>query len=231
VLVAADGQAFTTLLQRTLPEKGVPTSNFAFTIDKNMKAPATALKVRVTSGYQPAYWGLGEIEVFGRGAQMHPDDDLYNVNTDITDLLPGTTYHYRLVATSDAGTTRGADRAFTTPATQQPVVETGSASRITARTARLEGRVSSLGDATMFYFEYGLDAQYGSKTKPMAGGMQITPRTSLGYLSDLKPDTTYHYRLVAMNAAGSAYGEDATFKTDRLDVSTSSLRIGRYGSR
>ena len=32
----------------------------------------------------------------------------------LTGLTPGTTYHYRLVATSDAGTSRGADAAFTT---------------------------------------------------------------------------------------------------------------------
>ena len=32
----------------------------------------------------------------------------------LTGLRPGTTYHYRLVATSDAGSSRGADVAFTT---------------------------------------------------------------------------------------------------------------------
>jgi hypothetical protein len=36
------------------------------------------------------------------------------VSVPLTGLTPGTTYHYRLVATSDAGTGRGADAAFTT---------------------------------------------------------------------------------------------------------------------
>jgi hypothetical protein len=34
---------------------------------------------------------------------------------DLKDLTPGTTYHYRLVATSDAGTSNGEDRQFQTP--------------------------------------------------------------------------------------------------------------------
>ena len=37
-----------------------------------------------------------------------------NVTAPLTRLTPGTTYHYRLVATSDAGTGRGADATFTT---------------------------------------------------------------------------------------------------------------------
>lgn len=213
VLIATDGTTFTPLLKRVLPEKGIPTNNWAFTFDTKLKAPASALKVRVTSGYKPEHWGLGEIEVFGTGATMRTDDDLYHVNTDLTDRKPGTTYHYRLVAVSSAGTTRGADQTFTTPTTKQPLVETGTASRITASAARLDGRLNALGEATTFHFEYGLDTQYGSKTTPSSGGIQITPRTSFGHLTDLKPDTTYHFRLVATNAVGTTHGADATFKT------------------
>src|SRR5437764_15285427 len=36
------------------------------------------------------------------------------VSTTIASLSPGTTYHYRIVATSTAGTSKGADRTFTT---------------------------------------------------------------------------------------------------------------------
>ncbi len=38
-----------------------------------------------------------------------------SVNATITGLLPGTTYHYRLVASNAKGTNYGADRTFTTP--------------------------------------------------------------------------------------------------------------------
>jgi hypothetical protein len=41
------------------------------------------------------------------------------VHQSIFGLTPNTTYHYRLVATSSAGTTNGTDQTFTTPTTAQ----------------------------------------------------------------------------------------------------------------
>jgi hypothetical protein len=213
VLVARDGKSFAPLVKRVLPEKGVPNANWAFTLDSKLAAPAAALKLRILSGYQAEHWGLGEVEVFGTGATMLPDDDIYHVNTDVLDLKPGTKYHYRLVAQSSAGLTYGPDRTFTASADKKPLAATGTASRVTASSAKLEGRLNALGEATTFSFEYGLDTKYGAQTAPQSGGVQITPRTSFAYVADLKPGTTYHYRLVAKNAHGTAYGDDATFQT------------------
>ena len=36
--------------------------------------------MRLTSGYKALHWGLGEIEVFGTGATLLPEDDL-NINS------------------------------------------------------------------------------------------------------------------------------------------------------
>jgi hypothetical protein len=44
-----------------------------------------------------------------------------SVGQDLTGLSPGTTYHYRLVATSSAGTVAGADRTFTTAGAAVPI--------------------------------------------------------------------------------------------------------------
>lgn len=213
VFVTADGNAFKPLVKRTLPEKAVPNANWAFTLDAKLAAPATALKVRINSGYRAEHWGLGEVEVFGTGAMMRPDDDVNHVNTDISNLKPGTTYHYRLVATSSAGVTRGPVRTFTTPADKKPLATTGMASRITATSAKLEGRLNALGEATTFWFEYGPDTKYGAQTTPASGGIQITPRTAIGHLTNLKAGTTYHYRLVVKNAQGTTQGDDMTFQT------------------
>ena len=54
-----------------------------------------------------------------------------------------------------------------------------------------------------FYFDYGPDANYGSKTPLAYGGLQITPRTSFANLAGLTPDTEYHYRLVGTNEKGT----------------------------
>src|ERR1043166_1063522 len=60
----------------------------------------------------------------------------------LTNLTPGTTYHYRGVATNFAGTNFGLDMSFTTPA-GAPVVTTLSVSNITrseAHTSELQSR-------------------------------------------------------------------------------------------
>jgi len=213
VLVSEDGKAFTLLRKKVLPEKGIPNANFAFTFDEGLAAKATALKVRVTSGYKNEHCGLGEIEVFGEGATMMPDDDLYHVNTDLKDLKAGATYHYRLVAGNAAGTAYGADRTFTVPADRKPQVITGPATWITPDSAKVQGRLSPLGLTTRFYFEYGPDARYGSKTASTYGGVQITPRLVFATLKGLRTATTYHYRLVAVNEQGSSHGRDDVFST------------------
>jgi hypothetical protein len=212
-LVSTDDRDYSSLEKTVLPEKGVPNANFAFTLKTGLSARARFLKVRITSGYRKEHWGLGEVEVFGTGATMLPDDDLYHVNQDVRGLKGGTTYHYRLVARNSAGTVRGEDRTFTVPAVQKPLVATGPASRVTAGTAKVEGRLNALGLQTQFYFEYGPDQNYGSKSPAAYGGLQITPRLVFANLAGLKPGMTYHYRLVATNEKGKSLGEAMTFTT------------------
>lgn len=215
VQVSQDGSSYTSLVKNVLPEKGVPNANFAFTLDTGLNAKAGFLKVRILSGYKKEHWGLGEIEVFGSGATMLPDDDVYYVNTDLLNLKPGTTYHYRLVATNSAGVTLGKDMTFTTPADQKPHVITRPATRITAAGATVQGRLSPLGLRTQFYFEYGLDNKYGSRTPDTYGGLEITPRSVFAALTGLQAGTTYHYRVVAVNEKGISVGQDMTFTTGK----------------
>ncbi|MBI3468400.1 MAG: hypothetical protein HY000_35815, partial [Planctomycetes bacterium] len=213
VLTSTDGTEYKRLVQKTLPEKHEHGPNWMFTVDRGLSAPAGWLKVVIKSGYRVEHWGLGELEVFGTGADMLPDDDLYFVNTDLVNLQPGTTYHYRLVAIQEGKTYPGEDHTFATPLTKQPLCETGGASRITPTSAKLDGRLNPLGETAQFYFEYGLDTTYGQKTAPASAGQQIAPRLVFATLASLKPATTYHYRLVGVNASGTSYGSDGTFRT------------------
>jgi hypothetical protein len=45
----------------------------------------------------------------------------------ITGLLPGTTYHYTLLASGPGGSTIAPDQTFTTPSIPPPIAATGSA--------------------------------------------------------------------------------------------------------
>ena len=65
---------------------------------------------------------------------------------------------------------------------------------------------------------------YGAATSPSGAGSGTATRSVSADLSGLMPGTTYHYRLVAINADGIAYGRDRTFKTlPRLKLSLGSL--------
>jgi hypothetical protein len=211
VLVSEEGESWKPLLKKELPENSPAGPNFAFLLERGLSTAARQVRVRILSGYKLEHWGLGEIEIFGTGAVMQTDNDWYSVNQDITGLKPGETYHYRLIATSSAGTTHGADQAFTLPADSRPHVVTGLATRIRNGSAKIEGRLNPLGKKTEFYFEYGPDTGYGQKTSVQYGGMQITPRSSFALLTGLTPGKTYHYRLVAVNETGTSHGADASF--------------------
>jgi hypothetical protein len=133
------------------------------------------------------------------------------VSAGVAGLTPGRTYHYRLVATSDAGTIRGADRTFTTSGTPRAV--TGSATGIAPTSARLTGAVTANGLPTKWYFDYGTSARYGSRTATRSAGSSTRASSVSASLSRLRPATVYHYRLVATNAAGTSVGDDRAFST------------------
>ena len=149
-----------------------------------------------------------------------------NVKTSstITGLAPGTTYHFRVVATNSAGTSYGADDTLTTRSTNAPTVTTGSATDVTTAEAIMQGTVNPNGLATTDQFEYGTTTLYGTTVPvPAESAGSGTATLNKGYtLVGLLPNTTYHYRLVATNIEGTTYGKDASFTTYSLTPTFSS---------
>lgn len=129
----------------------------------------------------------------------------------ISGLQAGRTYHFRLVATSDAGTTTSKDSTFMT--SSAPAVVTDDVASLAPTTATLRGTVTPNGLSTTWWFEYGTSTSYGSKTSSQnAGSGASTVSVSRGVKS-LKVATTYHYRLVAQNSSGKIAGADRAFST------------------
>lgn len=98
-----------------------------------------------------------------------------------------------------------------------PEVETGGATSITDSSAELTGTIkTTFGSQTTYRFEYGLTTSYGSVV-PIGpeglAGNERTPRTFDQAVSGLQLGTTYHFRIVAKNAAGESVGADQTFAT------------------
>jgi hypothetical protein len=133
------------------------------------------------------------------------------VSAGLVGLGAGRRYHYRLVATSGAGTSRGADRTFSTWG--PPTATTFVATSLTPRSARLRGRVTPNGLATTWYFEYGTSTSYGTTTRVGNAGKGVTPRSVSFAITGLRAATAYHYRLVARNVSGTSRGADLTLTT------------------
>ena len=154
-----------------------------------------------------------------------------NVNVKVSDLLvglsPATSYHYRFVASSSAGTAYGGDGTFNTSAA--PAVVTGAASHVTSTTASLNAMVNPEGLATSWYFQFGPTAGYGTKTatKSLAPGPIDVAVTSA--VANLTAQATYHYRVVASSSAGKTYGTDVVVVTGAPLTLNASLPTIGYG--
>jgi phosphodiesterase/alkaline phosphatase D-like protein len=136
------------------------------------------------------------------------------VHVTASHLTPGTTYHYRLVASNSAGTTAGIDRTFTTTGNPPADVTTGPASSITTNSAVVSGTINPRGDATTWSVQYGTSTAYGvetfSGTVP-AGNAPVTVSTTL---HGLAAATIFHYRFVAHHGSTVvSYGADQQFMT------------------
>jgi serine protease AprX len=95
-----------------------------------------------------------------------------------------------------------------------PTVSTDSATSITINSATLNGMVNAQNGSTTVTFQYGLTTAYGTTVtadqSPVAGNTDTAVSKAI---TGLSPDTTYHYRAIATNSAGTTNGEDQTLKT------------------
>jgi hypothetical protein len=94
-----------------------------------------------------------------------------------------------------------------------PDVTTGSTGTVADTGAVLEGTVNPNGTATHYFFEWGPSTAYGASGPSQLAGSGVKPLAVHIYASRLLSRTTYHYRLVAVNAVGTVAGADATFTT------------------
>ena len=114
------------------------------------------------------------------------------------------------VVTAENGTTT---RSYTLTITRASaaVVATAPAVVIDSSRATLNGTANPNGVATV-YFEYGPTQEYGSRTPDRDVSGSLSRNFAAG-IAGLSGATTYHFRAVLVNAAGTIYGTNRQFTT------------------
>ena len=149
-------------------------------------------------------------------------EGLGNFTSNITGLASGTIYSVRAYATNSVGTAYGEIRYFTTAVAVIPVVQTNSATDITANSATMNGNISSDGGAEVISrgFVYGLNSN-NLERSIQCGSVTGNFNKNIAGLSQ---GTTYYYKAYATNSVGTAYGELMSFKTLALPtISTGTI--------
>jgi hypothetical protein len=101
----------------------------------------------------------------------------------------------------------------------RPTVSTGPAREVTYGSAVLTGAIDPNGSDTSYYFQYGVTKAYGGQTAIADAGSGIHSVSVKLPVAGLQPLTVYHYRLVAVNAAGASIGSDASLLTTKVPLS------------
>lgn len=136
------------------------------------------------------------------------------VNAHVDGLEPNSSYEVRLVAAKAQleGTVVTAPLPFSTPAIA-PTAETTAVSSFTDTTAALGSRINPNNSDTDYYFRWGTTDSYGNETEVALAGSGFGVVGAVAEISGLQPNTTYHYRVVAQNDAGTVEGQDRSFTT------------------
>lgn len=175
------------------------------------KAAAT-----VTLGGLTAYYnGLAKNATATTNPANIPVTFTYNGKATVP-VAPGS---YTVVGTVNSPNFTGSATGTMTISTAPPVVLLG------ATDAELTAGVNPNGVLTGAYFEFGLTTAYGFQTSIFNAGKGSLPVNLISQLTNLQPNTLYHYRFNIVTAAGTVLGPDQTFTTLGFET-TETVGIG-----
>lgn len=134
----------------------------------------------------------------------------------------GQKYYYQAYAKTEIGTGKGEVLEFTT-LNGVPSITTETANNISTASATLNGAIESDGGAVIT--ERGFC--YANAAAPTVNSTKVVIAGTIGEISkditELQPATRYYVRVFAVNAKGTHYGNEITFDTDPIRVSSVSL--------
>ena len=134
----------------------------------------------------------------------------------ITNLLPGTTYYLRSYATSSKDTGYGEQFTFTTKSISAPELITNAVTGILSTSAISGGNVTNDGNLAVtargVVWNTTTNPTLTSKTGITLDGSGIG--SFISQIINLQPSTSYYVRAYATNSMGTAYGNELNFKTN-----------------
>lgn len=117
--------------------------------------------------------------------------------------------------------------------TASPSATSNTASSISSTGATLNGTVNGQTSDASVSFDYGTTTGYGSNVAATTGATasaHLGSRASAVALTGLICNSTYHFRVKAVNAGGTAYGDDTTFTTGACPITYSVSYDGNGGT-
>jgi hypothetical protein len=149
--------------------------------------------------------------------------------SNLSSLVPNTTYYVRAYATNSIGTGYGNEETFKT---ESGIIEitTNPVSSVTATTARSGGKITSDGGGSIT--ERGV--YYSTNPSPTIADTKIVKGNGTGNfftdLTGLNVNSTYYLRAYAINSAGTTYGNEEIFTTQNGIIIISSTISGIGGT-
>jgi len=140
-----------------------------------------------------------------------------SLNGTLTGLKDNTIYYYRPFANHSKGVSYGTVKQFRTLLVQQAELSVAVISGISYREANFKASVTNLNNGTL------TDAGfvYSTLNNPTLTDSHIstgTGTTLSAVCSSLQPNTKYYVRAYATNEKGTAYGPEATFTTNPIEL-------------
>ena len=163
-------------------------------------------------------WDVNPNPTIGLVSKTNDGSGIGSFNSTITNLKPATKYFLRAFATNKIGTSYGNELTFTTKSTL-PKVSTSNVLQITYQSALFGGVTISDGGSQItekgFVWSVNSSPTTSLKTKTIS---QINSSNFDFKIDTLVPDKTYYVRAYAINANGTAYGNEMIFKTNKVVI-------------
>jgi len=195
-------QTFTTLGAPPTASTGLPSSVTLSSVSLNAQVNPNGAAV------SECHFEYGTAASYGGSAPCTPSPGSGPVPVAVSAVLTGlsanSTYHFRVVASNQNGTSYGSDRTVTL-LPKLPNVVTGAPSALTPTSATLHATVDPNGGTlTACEFEFNSSEAYiPCTTMP---GSQQGPVAVSASVHGLHPGVIFRYRIVAANASGMSYG-------------------------